>query len=131
MSQQNVEIVRAMYRAFHDGDAEGAFAYFDPEVAVDASVRVDGEVGRGREDLARIIGEWVDGFDDWREEIEEIRDLGDQVCAVATQRGRGQRSGIETETRYAVLYELRGDTIIRMTLYAEPSDAFKAASLTE
>jgi ketosteroid isomerase-like protein len=37
MSQENVEIVRAMYEAFSCGDAEGALAYISPEVVIDAT----------------------------------------------------------------------------------------------
>jgi hypothetical protein len=69
-----------------------------------------------REELSAIISRWLAAFDEWREEIEEMRDLGSQVCVVSTQHGRGKGSGIETETRYAVLYEVRGNQIIRMTL---------------
>ncbi|HYI37258.1 MAG TPA: nuclear transport factor 2 family protein [Thermoleophilaceae bacterium] len=131
MSQENVEIVREMYKAFHSGDAEGALAHFDPEVEVDASSRVDGEVGRGHEDLARIISQWTDAFEAWREDIEGIRDAGDRVCVVATQRGRGRESGIDIETRYAVVYEVQRGKIIGMALYAEPAEALEAVGLTE
>jgi len=34
MSQENVEVVRRMYEAFHSGDADGALAHFDPDVVV-------------------------------------------------------------------------------------------------
>jgi ketosteroid isomerase-like protein len=131
MSEENVEIVRRMYEAFHRGDADGALAHFDPEVVVDASRRVDGGIGHGREELSKIIIRWVGTFNEWREEIEEMRDLGNLVYVVATQRGRGKGSGVEVENRYALLYELRGDKITRMTVYQEPAQALEAAGLSE
>jgi ketosteroid isomerase-like protein len=131
MSQENVEVVRRMYEAFHSGDAEGALAHFDPEVVVDATMRVDAGIGHGREELYAIIGRWLGAFDEWREEIEEMRDLGSQVCVVSTQHGRGKGSGIETETRYAVLYEVDGSQITRMTLYPGPAEALEAVGLRE
>ena len=73
--------------------------YFDPEVVVDASTRVDGGIGHGREELSAIIGRWLGAFDEWHEVVEEMRDLGSQVYVVATQRGRGKGSGVEVETR--------------------------------
>jgi ketosteroid isomerase-like protein len=127
MARGNVEIVRRMYEAFHGGDVEGSLAFFHPEVVADVTRRIDGELGRGREELAGIIGGWVGAFEEWREEIEEIRDLGDQVYVVAKQRGRGRSSGIETELRYALLYEVREGAITRMTLYSEPAEALEAA----
>ena len=84
MSQEDVTVVRQMYDAFHSGDVERAIDQFAADVTVDATTRPDGEVGRGREALVRIIASWVDSFDDWREEIDEIRDLVDHVLANAT-----------------------------------------------
>ena len=79
MSQENVEIVRRMYEAFYGGDAAGALAYFDPEVVVDVSRRLEGGISRGRDELNKMISEWVGTFDEWREEIAEILDRGSQV----------------------------------------------------
>jgi ketosteroid isomerase-like protein len=131
MSQENVEIVRRMYGAFHRSDFDAALAYFDPEVEVDASMRVDEGVGRGRDELRAIVARWVTAWDKWREEIEEMRDLGSQVMVVSMQSGRARGSGIELETRYAVLYEISGDAITRMAIYNGPAEALEAAGLSE
>jgi ketosteroid isomerase-like protein len=131
MSQENVEVVRRMYEAFHGGDAEGAVAFFDPEVVVDASRGVDGGIGHGREELSATISGWVSTFDEWREEIEEMRDLGTQVYVASTQRGRGKGSGVEVVNRYGMLYEVHGDKITRLTLYRDPAEALEAADASE
>jgi ketosteroid isomerase-like protein len=68
-------------------------------------------------------------FDDWREEIEDMHDFGDHVCVVAVQSGRGKDSRLETQTRYAVLYEVHDTAITRMTLYRDPAEGLKAARL--
>jgi ketosteroid isomerase-like protein len=128
MSHAAVDIVRGMYEAFQAGDAERALAHFDQEVLVDATARVDTGVGRGRQAVSAIVGSWVAAFEDWSEEIEEVQDLGDQVCVVATQRGRGKETGLRVENRYAVLYEVRGDKITRMRMYPEPETALEAAA---
>jgi ketosteroid isomerase-like protein len=129
MLQENVDLISQMYAAFHGGDPDRALSYFDEDVVVDATARVDGGMGRGREELGRIIGQWVAMFEDWHEEIEQVHELGDQVCVVARQGGRGRDSGIETETRYAVMYEVHGKAITRMTLYREPADALRAVGV--
>ena len=131
MSEQNVELVRQMYVAFHAGDIEGALASFDPEVIFDASMRVDGGIGRGREELAAMVAQWVGGWEEWRETIKEMRDLGSQVLVVSRQHGRAKGRGIEVEARYAVLYEVDGDSITRMAIYSEPAEALKAAGFEE
>jgi ketosteroid isomerase-like protein len=131
MAHENVGLIQRMYEAFYRGDTEGALAYFDPDVEVDASIRVDEGIGHGRDAVYAMVARWVGAWDEWREEIEEIRDLGGKVLVVSTQRGRAKGSGIEVETRYAVLYELHGATITRMALYSEPEKALEAARLRE
>ena len=131
MSQENVEIVRAMYDAFDRSDADAALAYFDPGVVVDASHRVDGRVGRGHEELVAILGEWMGTWDEWREEVEAIRDAGDRVLVISTQRGRGKGSGAEWANRFGMLYEIQGDKISRWTIYDDPHAALEAAGLSE
>ena len=122
-----MDVVRRMYEAFHGGDAEAALGHFDAEVTVDASRRLDAAVGRGREFLNKTITSWIGAFDSWREEIDEIRDFGSKVYVVATQHGRGKGSGVEVEQRYAVVYEVEEDTIVRMTIYTDEAEALEAA----
>jgi ketosteroid isomerase-like protein len=81
--------------------------------------------------LNAMVAQWVGAWEEWREQIEEMRDLGSQVCVVTTQRGRGKGSGIEVEDRYVVLYEIEGDKISSMTLYSTPAEALEAAGLSE
>jgi ketosteroid isomerase-like protein len=131
MSQESVDVVRRMYDAFQSGDAEGAVDHFAPDVTVDATTRPDGEVGKGRESLWKIITSWVTAFEEWSEEIEEIRDLGDHVLVAATQRGRGKGSGVETELRYALLYRVEDGKISGMTFYDDVAGALEAVGRRE
>jgi ketosteroid isomerase-like protein len=131
MSQENVEMIKRMYEAFYRGDAEGALANFDPEVEVDASVRADVGIVHGREGVRATVAQWVEAWDEWREEIEEIRDLGSRLLVSSTQHGRSKGTGIEVETRYAVLYEVHGGKIVRMALHSTPAEALEAVGLSE
>ena len=131
MSEENVQVVRRASEAFHAGDTDASLACFDPDVVVDFSRRADGRVGRGREYLNHVISSWLGAWEEWREEIDEIRDLGTQVWVVATQYGRGKGSGVEVEQCYACLYEVEGDKITKMTYYPEAVEALEAAGLSE
>jgi ketosteroid isomerase-like protein len=128
MSQENVEVVRRMYEARDGGDAERVLACFDPDVVLDARVRMDSGIVHGREAMARVIGEWVAAFDGWSEEIHEISDLGSWVYVVATQRGRAKGSGIEVEGRYALLYEVEDGEISRIAMFDDEAAALAAAA---
>jgi ketosteroid isomerase-like protein len=127
MTERSVDVVQRMYAAFHAGDAEGSLACFHPDVWVDASQRVDGGTGRGRDHLNRVISSWIGAFEDWHEEIEEIRAVGGHVYVAAKQTGRGKGSGLQIENRYSVLYEVEGDQITRMAFYPDSAEALEAA----
>jgi uncharacterized protein len=132
MSEENVEVVRRMYDAFHSGDANGALAHFDPNVVVDASrARPDGGRGQGREQLNAIVAAWMGTWDEWREEIAEIRDLGSRVLVLSVQHGRGKGSGVEVEAPYALLYDVHGGKITHMTMFPTQEAALVAAGLSE
>ena len=123
MSQADVELVERMLDHFHRGEAEQALECFAPDVEIDLRRRVDAGFGRGREELGRLIGEWLASFDGWREEIDAVRDLDGGVLVEATQRGRGRESGVELQTRYATVYEIQDGAISRMTLYPSVDEA--------
>jgi ketosteroid isomerase-like protein len=131
MSRENVEVVRRVYEAFSRGDAEAALSYFDPEVVMDASHRVDGRIGHGHQELTAILTEWLGTWDEWREEVEETRDLGDRVLVISTQRGIGKGSGIKWENRFAMLYEVQSGKITRWTIYDDLREALEAVGLRE
>src|SRR5215216_1542227 len=100
MSQENVEVVRRMYAAFHGGDVDGALSHFNADVLVDASkARPDVGTGRGREHVTALVTSWLASWEEWREEMDEMRDLGSRVLVLSVQRGRGKGSGVEVEAR--------------------------------
>jgi ketosteroid isomerase-like protein len=127
MSRENVELVREMYEAYLAGDAKRSLAFFHPDVEVDFSVRVDIGVTRGRDAVAQVVSSWIATWDEYTEELREIRDLGDQVCVVAMQRGRGKGSGVELSTEFASLYEIRDGMVTRITMYSDLASALEAA----
>ena len=132
MSQENVEVVRRMYDAFHSGDADEALGHFDRDVLVDASpARPDVAIGKGREHVSAVVGSWLAAWEEWGEEIEEMRDLGSRVLVLSVQRGRAKGSGAEMEARFAILYDLYGGEITGMRMYATPADALEAVGLQD
>jgi len=121
-----------MYEAFHGGDAEAALEHFDPEVLVDASnARPDVPVGRGREHVGAVVLSWISAFDEWCEEIEEIRDLGSRILVLSVQHGRGKGSGADVEAHYAIMYDVDGGRITALRMYRNPEEALSAAGLPE
>ena len=126
-----MEIVKRTFEAYIQGDAEQALRHLHPEVVIDFSVRGDTTAQRGRDQATSVVTEWTSSWDDYREELDEIRDLGDQVLVVTTQTGRGKGSGIEITTKTAALVVVEDGLITRWTGYADRSDALEAAGLSE
>jgi ketosteroid isomerase-like protein len=131
MSQENVELVERMLERFHAGDAEAALAFFSDEVVTDLGERADSSVTTGRDALNQAVGGWVGAWEDWHEDIREIRDLGDKVVVLSTQHGRARSTGMELSQQYATLYEIRAGEITSMTLFSGEEEALAAASREE
>jgi ketosteroid isomerase-like protein len=109
MSQENVEIVRALFDAWERGGLDAAAEFWDPQIdwrAVEGAIDDAGPIS-GVDAMRAYLQEGLDLFDEVSLEPEELIDAGDQVVAVQRVSGRGKASGIETELRFAVVYTIR------------------------
>jgi ketosteroid isomerase-like protein len=70
-------------------------------------------------------------WEEFQEEIEEMRDLGSRVLVLSVQHGRGKGSGVEVEARFAFLYDVQGGKITRIAVYPELAEALEAVGLSE
>jgi ketosteroid isomerase-like protein len=132
MSEENVRVVREMLDAFHAGRGAEALSRFASDVLVDTStVRPDIGSGRGPRHVAAVVNSWMEPWEGWHEEVEEIRDLGDTVLVISHQRGRGKESGIEIDARYGLLYEVRDGQITVMRMYGSAAEALEAAGVSK
>jgi ketosteroid isomerase-like protein len=127
VSTENTEVVRRAFEAYVAGDVPGAMAYFADDVVADFTIRVDASVGHGHDGLLEIVTTWVDTWDDYTEQLDEVRDLGGPVMVVLTQGGRAKQTGLEIYTQYAGLCELEDGLITKLTMYENPAKAMAAA----
>ena len=116
MSARNVEIVRGAFDAFLRGDLEAALEVFDPEIEWDVTLRVDGRVFRGHEGVRQGIATWLSAWEDYRLEIEDYVDEGDEVVVLATEGGRGKGSGVESEQRVRFAWTLEDGKVTRVKI---------------
>ena len=134
MSEENVAAVRSMYAAFSDlargGDCVSyVAAHWDP----DGEYRPVEETGtiRGHDALVRWIERWLEAWDDFVDEIDEITELGGPVVAAIRVKGRGRESGMEISQRLFHVIELRDRKILRLWEYLDRRQALEAAALRE
>ena len=133
MSQENVEIVRRMYRP---GDPSRFFELLHDGVQVDLSsaplLPDQPELIGGKEAALDFYRHYWGTWDEYILEPAEIIDAGqDRVVVVHNERGSGKGSGAPFERRWAVLYTLRKAKIVRIEQFIEPHEALEAAGLSE
>jgi ketosteroid isomerase-like protein len=135
MSEENVEVV---LRQFEDFIAQEFDSILDAWTE-DVSLIVHGALGLtwrretvGKEAVAQAFADWFGQFGrDYEVEIDEVRDLGDRVLVVATDRSHGRRSGAPVTLQVSYLYTLRERRISRMELWDNRDAALEAAGLSE
>lgn len=86
----------------------------------------------GRDALRVYAHDWLDTFDDFRQDpVEQIDAGGDKVIVVFRISGRAKVSGVETDLTYAALYTFRDGKIARGREYWTRAEALEAAGLSE
>jgi ketosteroid isomerase-like protein len=136
MSQENVELSRALIEAFNAHDVEAMVRFVHPEIewlpAIEAEVAGEPEVYRGpdavREYFTRVIPEY---WEDYRFDITDSRDLGDQVLLVGRFHARGTSSGAETSFEGAAVHHWLEGKCLRADTYTSTDAALEAVGLSE
>jgi ketosteroid isomerase-like protein len=131
MSKENVEIVDGVIAAFLAGDYATALSAYDANAEFDATVRPEGHVYRGPDGVAEGMRVWVGAWEDYRTEIEEVIDAGDQVVVVARESGQGKGSGMKIDQRSFSVFTLRDRKIVRWEVFLDRDRALEAAGLNE
>jgi uncharacterized protein len=133
MSEENVEIVVRGFDAFARGDLGAIKDALDPQVEIVTEPDMpDQEVLRGHEGFATYMEDIAERWDDFRIDIDEIVDAGDEVVVIGSQCGVGKRSGIELdEWPFAGVYEIEAGRVTRVRLFHSRAEALEAAGLRE
>src|SRR5437588_9567752 len=132
MSQENVEIIKALFEGLQRGDRDVA-GMFDPEVEF---ARYGGEVAvtrraRGIKQMTAALVDWTAEWSDLRFEAERFVDLGDRVPVLARHRGVGRRSGLSLDHLETDVFTLRDRRIVRWEAHWDPAEAQRALGLKE
>jgi len=130
MSQENVEIVLAAYewasqrRELKLGDVlEQDFEWHTRRDLPDAGVR------EGPEGAARLREEWVEAFEDFHVDVDEVIDAGDLVVAVTRLCGCLRGSGQELDLAETQVWRMRNGKAVEVRAYLSRSEALKAVGL--
>ena len=131
MSQANVELVRAAYRAWNAGDMDAFREFYDPDVIV----RPPGmwpEPGPfvGREAIMRQWKQQREAFDaDTAVPISDFIDAADRVVVRYTWRGAGR--GPESIMEMTNVVTVRKRRIFYQEIFQDHAEGLEAAGLSE
>ena len=140
MSQENVEIVRAVNEAFEAGVERGDFggAWDHEAMAADAEMIPAPEVApaaasyRGRDGFVEFMLTWTEDFENWSVRLERLIDASDdRVIVFLHQSGVGKGSGVPVELNYGAIFELEEGRVVRLRVFLSPAQALEAAGLSE
>ena len=131
---QNVEVVRRLYEHMARGEYSFPGGLVDGDLVFarhgKALGLLEGE-WRGLDEIREAVLDYLRSWEGLTNELEQVRDLGDQVLVFERQRGRGRASGAAMERQMASLFSLRDGRVVRWDSFWDPADALAAAGLTE
>jgi hypothetical protein len=125
MSQENVELVRSIYRLWAEGRSTGHLIaadleYVNPSYAVESGTRHD----------RRALGQIRDVYPDFRVEPERFVDAGEEIVVIGTARGTSV-SGLEAQWLQGYVWTVRDGRAVRFRWFNRPSEALEAVGLVE
>jgi ketosteroid isomerase-like protein len=85
----------------------------------------------GGDEIQGFLRSWTSVWDDWRLELDEVLDAGDQVVTLARQSGVSKSTGLSVEMSFAMVWSLANEKMIRMDMYSDRAMALRTAGLSE
>jgi ketosteroid isomerase-like protein len=135
VSQENIELVRAVIAASQRGEMDKVFAAYDPEIEwriseLPTPITDFEPVYRGHEGIRRFWRTWAEAWETPNFEYEEFIDAGDTVVSILSQRMRGRTSGIELEwSSYAQNWTIKDGMNVRVEFFPDRARGLAAAGL--
>jgi ketosteroid isomerase-like protein len=151
MSQEDVEVVQALWKAWldgegaplsvsggevvydHRGDPDGLFVVLDPAVEVHplTGAMLEGVSYRGQEGMRRWLEDVAEYWESMWVEPDRFLDAGEAVVVLGRVRGRGKKGGVEIEAPAAWVCRQRDGRVSYLRFYLDPSQALEAVGLQE
>jgi ketosteroid isomerase-like protein len=126
----NVEAAERIYAARLRGELDALVAELDPDVEWRPHLAaLGGDVVRGHDGVRAYLDSLDEEWDDFRQEVEQSFDAGDQVVVFLNTHGRGRASGVELYLQVAHVLSFRDGKCVANASYLDRDEALKAAGL--
>jgi ketosteroid isomerase-like protein len=132
LSQEKLDVVQRWLRAFNRHDVESFVDLWDPECEFFTlfAGQLAGAPYSGHEGLRRYCEDRAQIWTELRIETEELREVGERIAAIGRIRGRGRGSGAEVDHRLVLIFELRGEGVLRVRSYSDRTEALESGELS-
>jgi ketosteroid isomerase-like protein len=135
MSQENVDVVRRFIEAARSEDhaIEAFIAVSDPSLEHTRLPAASGpETYSGHDGARRWFTDMADLWREWRNEIEELVEVGpDTVAARVRFIAVGRDSGVPVEARLGLVCMVSEGKVLRSRTYASGEEALEAVRLSK
>ena len=132
MSEENIEIVRAIYRAWESGSPRDSGLLADEIEWVHDKQAVEPGTRKGADAFSDAAETVTSTFEGARVEFERFIDAGeDQVLVIGMLRGVGQGSGVDVGRRQGYLWTIRDGKAVRFQWFNDPAEAMAAAGVED
>jgi len=133
MSQENVEIVWRVVKAFNSDEPRKAFAGFHPDIEFTSSASaLDGTAYVGLDGMGRYADDLEAIFEDWHSEDDRVVDgAAERVVWLHRIVGQAKGSGFPVDQSVGIVWTVRDGLIWRGRAYLSHAEALKAVGLEE
>jgi ketosteroid isomerase-like protein len=132
MSQENVETIRGISEAFSRDDPQAALAWLAQDVEWhDFPDQPDAEVHHGHQAFLAAFEQFFAELDEYRVDLDETIDRGEQIVVFARIIGRGRGSGARFEQRVFGVSTVRNRLVVRAVWFRTRAEALEAVGLSE
>jgi ketosteroid isomerase-like protein len=126
VSQEHVEIVTRVVDAWNRGDLNAWLELFDDYVVwVPVSDHPDPEPLHGREGVLSFAEQWLEPWDYYEMETDELIERGDEVLWTARHRAR-KADGLEMDVRMSAIFALAHSKIVQIRWFWGREEALAA-----
>ena len=123
----DVEILRGAYEALNEGDIERALAVLEEDAEwCEHSDLPEAGLYQGRDAIRNFLEEFLESWQDFRQETEELIPGKGRVLIMLRSKVRGKGSGISVEGQYAHLWTMRDGRGTRVDAYFHRDEALRA-----
>ena len=131
MPSGNTEVVRRLFAYWERGEWQASADLFDPffEAVFSARAFPDPGTYRGARRTLDAWRRWLEAWEEFGLELEDVVDAGRRVVALNRLRGRGKASGVAVDSEVGCIFEFAEGRITRM-VFCDRQEALDAIAAT-